>query len=140
MGAAVDIEIVILQLNPDQCTLGIRFQHLDAEKTGKLIRRDPRTHSIDIHNQSFSLKFCIILTARRAGAGYGMPSSLASGSGQGWTASETALIQTEQQLIWRRPLMAHKKVERRKELDRRRHRRAKRLKARIHEAQAAAKK
>lgn len=69
-----------------------------------------------------------------------MPSSLTSGSGQGWTASETALIQTKQQLIWRRPLMAHKKVERRKELDRRRHRRAKRLKARIHEAQAAAKK
>ncbi len=30
--------------------------------------------------------------------------------------------------------MAHKKVERRKELDRRRHRRAQRLKQRIHEA------
>ena len=36
--------------------------------------------------------------------------------------------------------MAHKKVERKKELDRRRHRREQRLKARIHEAQAAAKK
>ena len=36
--------------------------------------------------------------------------------------------------------MAHKKLERKKELDRRRQRRAKRLKARIHEAQAAAKK
>ena len=36
--------------------------------------------------------------------------------------------------------MAHKKIERKKELDRRRHRRAKRLKARIHEARAAAKK
>ena len=36
--------------------------------------------------------------------------------------------------------MAHKKIERKKELDRRRHRRAKRLKACIHEAQAAAKK
>lgn len=36
--------------------------------------------------------------------------------------------------------MAHKKIERKKELDRRRHRWAKRLKARIHEAQAAAKK
>ena len=36
--------------------------------------------------------------------------------------------------------MAHKKIERKKELDRRRHRRAKRLKARIPEAQAAAKK
>lgn len=34
--------------------------------------------------------------------------------------------------------MAHKKVERRKELDRRRHRREQRLKERIHEAQAAA--
>lgn len=31
-------------------------------------------------------------------------------------------------------LMAHKKVERKKELDRRRHRRAERLKQRIHEA------
>ena len=36
--------------------------------------------------------------------------------------------------------MAHKKVERRKELDRRRHRRAELLKARIHEAKKAAKK
>ncbi len=35
--------------------------------------------------------------------------------------------------------MAHKKVERRKELDRRRHRRAERLKQRIHEAQKAKK-
>ena len=35
--------------------------------------------------------------------------------------------------------MAHKKVERQKELDRRRHRRAQRVKERIHEAQAAAK-
>ena len=35
--------------------------------------------------------------------------------------------------------MAHKKVERMKELDRRRHRREQRLKERIHEAQAAAK-
>lgn len=34
--------------------------------------------------------------------------------------------------------MAHKKIERQKELRRRRQRRAKRLKARIHEAQAAA--
>ena len=34
--------------------------------------------------------------------------------------------------------MAHKKIERKKELDRRR-RRAERIKARIHEAQAAAK-
>ena len=35
--------------------------------------------------------------------------------------------------------MAHKKIERKKELDRRRTRRAERIKARIHEAQAAAK-
>lgn len=35
--------------------------------------------------------------------------------------------------------MAHKKIERKKELDRRRQRRAQRIKARIHEAQAAAK-
>ena len=34
--------------------------------------------------------------------------------------------------------MAHKKIERAKELGRRRKRRAERLKARIHEAQAAA--
>lgn len=34
--------------------------------------------------------------------------------------------------------MAHKKIERAKELDRRRHRRAKRIKERIHEAKAAA--
>jgi len=34
--------------------------------------------------------------------------------------------------------MAHKKVNRKKELDRRRQRRAERLKARIHEAKAAA--
>lgn len=34
--------------------------------------------------------------------------------------------------------MAHKKVERMKELDRRRHRRARRLKERIHAAQAEA--
>lgn len=37
-------------------------------------------------------------------------------------------------------LMAHKKVERKKELDRRRHRRAERLKERIREAKKAAKK
>ena len=36
--------------------------------------------------------------------------------------------------------MAHKKIERAKELDRRRQRRAKRVKARIHEAKAAARK
>ena len=36
--------------------------------------------------------------------------------------------------------MAHKKVERKKELDRRRHHREQRLKQRIHEAKAAAKK
>lgn len=36
--------------------------------------------------------------------------------------------------------MAHKKIERAKELDRRRHRREQRIKERIHEAQAAAKK
>ena len=36
-------------------------------------------------------------------------------------------------------VMAHKNVERKKELDRRRHRRAERIKARIHEAKAAAK-
>ena len=36
-------------------------------------------------------------------------------------------------------IMAHKKIERKKELDRRRKRRAERIKARIHEAQAAAK-
>ena len=35
--------------------------------------------------------------------------------------------------------MAHKKVERAKELQRRRHRRAQRLKERVHEAQAAKK-
>ena len=35
--------------------------------------------------------------------------------------------------------MAHKKIERKKELDRRRKRRAERIKARIHKAQAAAK-
>lgn len=35
--------------------------------------------------------------------------------------------------------MAHKKVERKKELDRRRHRRARRIKDRIREAKAAAK-
>ena len=34
--------------------------------------------------------------------------------------------------------MAHKKIERKKELDRRRKRRAARIKARSHEAQAAA--
>jgi len=42
--------------------------------------------------------------------------------------------------LLRSNLMAHKKIERAKELDRRRHRRAKRIKERIHEAQAAAKK
>ena len=36
--------------------------------------------------------------------------------------------------------MAHKKIERKKEIDRRRHRREQRLKARIKEAKAAAKK
>ena len=35
--------------------------------------------------------------------------------------------------------MAHKKIERKKELDRRRHRRAQRLKQRVQEAKAAAK-
>lgn len=35
--------------------------------------------------------------------------------------------------------MAQKKIERKKELDRRRHRRAQRIKERIHAAQAAAK-
>ncbi|MFT4300608.1 MAG: hypothetical protein QM579_02530 [Desulfovibrio sp.] len=35
--------------------------------------------------------------------------------------------------------MAHKKIERKKELDRRRHRRAERLKQRVREAKAAAK-
>lgn len=35
--------------------------------------------------------------------------------------------------------MAHKKIERKKELDRRRHRRAQRLKQRVREAKAAAK-
>ena len=35
--------------------------------------------------------------------------------------------------------MAHKKIERKKELDRRRKRRAERIKARIHESQSAAK-
>ena len=35
--------------------------------------------------------------------------------------------------------MAHKKIERKKDLDRRRKRRQERIKARIHEAQAAAK-
>ena len=35
--------------------------------------------------------------------------------------------------------MAHQKIERKKDLDRRRKRRAERIKARIHEAQAAAK-
>ena len=35
--------------------------------------------------------------------------------------------------------MAHKKIERKTELDRRRKRRVERIKARIHEAQAAAK-
>lgn len=35
--------------------------------------------------------------------------------------------------------MAHKKIERKKELDRRRKRRAERIKAGIHEAQSAAK-
>ena len=34
--------------------------------------------------------------------------------------------------------MAHKKIERAKELDRRRHRRAQRIKERIHEAKAGA--
>ena len=36
-------------------------------------------------------------------------------------------------------IMAHKKIERKKELDRRRHRRAERLKQRVREAKAAAK-
>lgn len=36
-------------------------------------------------------------------------------------------------------IMAHKKIERKKELDRRRHRRAQRLKQRVREAKAAAK-
>ena len=40
---------------------------------------------------------------------------------------------------FRRIIMAHKKIERKKELDRRRKRRAERIKARIHEAQASAK-
>ncbi len=35
-------------------------------------------------------------------------------------------------------IMAHKKIERKKELDRRRHRRAQRLKQRVREAKAAA--
>jgi hypothetical protein len=35
--------------------------------------------------------------------------------------------------------MAHKKIERKKELDRKRHRRAQRIKTRIKEAKAAAK-
>ena len=42
--------------------------------------------------------------------------------------------------LLRSNLMAHKKIERAKELDRRRHRRAQRIKERIHEAKAAAKK
>ena len=40
--------------------------------------------------------------------------------------------------LLRSNLMAHKKIERAKELDRRRHRRAQRIKERIHEAKAAA--
>ena len=40
--------------------------------------------------------------------------------------------------VWRKN-MAHKKIERKKELDRRRHRRAQRLKQRVREAKAAAK-
>ena len=42
--------------------------------------------------------------------------------------------------LLRSNLMAHKKIERAKELDRRRHRRAQRIKECIHEAKAAAKK
>ena len=42
--------------------------------------------------------------------------------------------------LLRSNLMAHKKIERAKELDRRRHRRAQRIKERIREAKAAAKK
>ena len=42
--------------------------------------------------------------------------------------------------LLRSNLMAHKKMERAKELDRRRHRRAQRIKERIREAKAAAKK
>ena len=41
--------------------------------------------------------------------------------------------------LLRSNLMAHKKIERAKELDRRRHRRAQRIKERIREAKAAAK-
>jgi hypothetical protein len=47
------------------------------------------------------------------------------------------LIDSETQFL-KEKSMAHKKVERRKELDRRRQRRAARIKARIHEAKAAA--
>ena len=57
-----------------------------------------------------------------------------------WTADAVALIDTEIHLFSRSNLMAHKKIERAKELHRRRHRRAQRIKERIHEAQAAAKK
>ena len=42
--------------------------------------------------------------------------------------------------LLRSNLMAHKKIERAKELDRRRHRRAQRIKERINAAKAAAKK
>ena len=47
---------------------------------------------------------------------------------------------TENHVKGRRPVedrMAHKKVERKKELDRRRHRREQRLKQRVREAKAA---
>lgn len=56
-----------------------------------------------------------------------------------WTGPAGVFIQRRQHLSPRSILMAHKKVERMKELDRRRHRREQRLKERIHEAQAAAK-
>jgi len=55
-----------------------------------------------------------------------------------WTNGPPALISLLKTL--QESTMAHKKVERKKEIDRRRQRREQRLKARVKEAKAAAKK
>ena len=67
-----------------------------------------------------------------------MPRTSGAGRPALWTGAATVFIQHRQHLLPRSITMAHKKVERKKELDRRRHRREQRLKERIHEAQAAA--
>lgn len=58
--------------------------------------------------------------------------------GRGWTLcqKEFSVAPLNYPIRWR-SVMAHKKIERKKELDRRRQRRAERLKQRVREAKAA---